>query len=98
MKIRVDHVQFDNVKKDLYNESIELLKEIENQQAYLEELKSIWQGEEADIYYIKIGDYFNKLKTIPLTYQSMSTFLERANIRYDEIDEELSNQIQMAGR
>ncbi len=98
MKIRVDHVQFDNVKKDLYNESIELLKEIENQQAYLEELKSIWQGEEAYIYYIKIGDYFNKIKTIPLTYQSMSTFLERANIRYDEIDEELSNQIQMTGR
>ena len=38
-------------------------------------------------------NYLGKLKAIPLTYQSMSRFLERSNIRYKEADLALKREI-----
>ena len=93
MKIRIDHGEMRVVTKELHDESIELLKEIEKMEGKLEELKEVWQGEEANIFYIKANNYFTKLKAIPLTYQSMSRFLERSNIRYKEADLALKQEI-----
>ena len=94
MKIRVNHREMYEVKTSLYNEGVKLLEEIEKIKKEIEELKGEWQGEEANIYYIKIDNYLEKLIAIPKTYQSMSRFLERANIMYKEADIELSKEIE----
>ena len=94
MKIRIDHGQMTNVKNKLNNEGVMLLEEIEKMEKLITELKGEWQGEEANIFYTKADNFTTKLKSVPLTYQSMSRFLERANIRYKEADIALSKAIE----
>ncbi len=94
MKIRINHGEMTNVKNKLNNEGAMLLEEIEKIEGLIAELKGEWQGEEANIFYIKADNYTKKLKSVPLTYQSMSRFLERANIRYKEADIALSKEIE----
>ena len=94
MKIRIDHGKMVNVTKRLNNSAVELMQEIENMEAQIGELKEVWQGEEANIFYIKIDNYLTKMKAIPKTYESMSIFLQRANIRYKEADIALKKEIE----
>lgn len=93
MKIRINHGEMTKVKTQLNNDAISLMQEIEKIEKNIEELKSTWQGEEANIFYIKMNNYLTKLKSVPKTYQSMSVFLERANIRYKEADLALGKSI-----
>ena len=86
MKIRVDHREMTNVINKLSNESNMLTTEIENIQKNIEELKTVWQGEEANIFYTRITNYLNKMEAIPATYDKMSSFLSRSNSRYKEMD------------
>ena len=94
MKIRIDHGKMGNVTKKLDNSANELMKEINNIEKQIGELKTIWQGAEANIFYIKIDNYLMKMKAIPKTYESMSRFLQRANIMYKEADIELKKAIE----
>ena len=94
MKIRIDHGKMRNVTKKLDNSANELMKEINNIEKQIGELKTIWQGAEANIFYIKIDNYLMKMKSIPKTYESMSRFLQRANIMYKEADIELKKAIE----
>ena len=75
------------------NEAEMLMAEIEKIESEITELKRVWQGEEAEIYYIRADNYITKLKSIPETYKSMARFLERANIMYKEADLELKRKI-----
>jgi WXG100 family type VII secretion target len=93
MKIRINHNEMTNVKEQLFNEAEVLMSEIETIEKNIQELKNVWQGEDANIFYIKINNYLTKMKSIPKTYESMSRFLERANIRYKEADRALKNEI-----
>ena len=93
MKIRINHGEMSNVYSKLNIEASELMNEIEKIERNITELKNVWQGEEANIFYIKINNYLTKLKSIPKTYESMSRFLERTNIRYKESDLALKKEI-----
>ena len=100
MRIRINHGEMTNVCGQLNKEAISLMDEIEKIEKNIQELKGVWQGEEANIFYIKIGNYLTKMKSIPKTYESMSTFLERSNIRYKEADISLKkgiDKIRMGG-
>ena len=94
MKIRIDHGKMVEVTKRLKTEADRLMAEIEKMEGNIEELKPVWQGEEANIFYIKAKNYTTKLKSVPKTYESMAIFLERANIRYKEADIALSKEIE----
>ena len=93
MRIRVNHGELNLVRENLYSDSQDLMNEIEKIEKNIEDLKSVWQGEEADIFFIKINNYLTKLKSVPLTYQSISTFIHRANILYKEADLNLKKEI-----
>ena len=94
MKIRIDHGKMVNVTNKLQNESSMLLNEIVVIEKNIEELKLVWQGEDADIFYIKMNNYLNKLKTIPTTYNNMANYLEKTNKRYKEADLFLKKEIE----
>ena len=94
MKIRINHGEMTIVKNKLNNESTMLLEEIKKIEKSIEELKTTWQGEEADVFYAKINNYLTKLKTVPSTYNNLSNYLEKTNIRYKEADLELKKALE----
>ena len=96
MRIRVNHGELNQVREVLFSDSQELLNEVTAIENNIEELKTVWQGEEANIFFIKINNYLNKLKSVPLTYQSISTFINRANILYKQADLNLKKEINSA--
>lgn len=93
MKIKADHNQIDIVKDNLKDNSFELRNSIEAINRNLEELKTIWQGEESNTFFMKFGNYLAKLRTIPTTYENLSNFLGKANIFYSEADIDLKKEI-----
>ncbi len=98
MKIRVEHSKMIEAKSTLNNKSVELNNEIDKLINNLELLKSVWQGEDATIYYQKMTNYFNKLKEMAKAYQDMSNYLEKVDKRYVEVDNSMKNNIQMVGK
>jgi uncharacterized protein YukE len=93
MRIKVDHGQLNTVKLKMDENSNELLNEIDILSNKVRELQNVWQGEEANIFYMKFNNYITKLKSIPATYSTMSSFIERANIMYKEADLSLKQKI-----
>lgn len=93
MRIRVNHSELNNVKDILIGNANELIDEINGMQKDIETLKTMWKGNEANIFYVKIDNYLNNLKSIPETYNSLSKFINKANITYKNMDLETKNEI-----
>lgn len=93
MKIRANHDQLDIVKDKLSESSIELRQSIEAINRNLDELKSIWQGEESNTFFMKFNNFLTRLNTVPSTYNNLSNFLGKANMLYSETDSDLRKEI-----
>ena len=93
MKIRVNHGELEKVKEKMNEDTNELQKEIDDILKKIEELKNVWQGEEANIFYIKYINYLNYLKTVPQTYTKLTAFMGKANISYKNADLNLKKEI-----
>lgn len=58
----------------------------------IEEMKEIWQGEDADEFYENITNYFKKLSLVPLFFDSIGNFVSEASNRYRNDDLESKNE------
>ena len=93
MKMRVNHEMLNDVIKESLTDYQALFKEIEAMEKDIESLKQVWQGEEAEIFYIKIDNYLGNMKSIPETYHTFAKFMTRANNLYKEADENFAKDI-----
>ena len=82
------------VKSNMINNSNELDIEINNILAYLNELKGVWQGEDADIFYEEAFNYINRMKTITNCFNVLGNFMNDANHSYEESDTSLKNELE----
>lgn len=94
MKMLIKHQLLDDVINKTSLNSETLFQEIDAMNQEINVLKTIWQGEEAGIFYIKIENYLEKLKSIPETYNTFSKFMKKANIAYRQADESFALDMQ----
>ena len=93
MRVRVEHEMMNNIVKTTSNDYENLFKEITAIQNDINSLKNVWRGTAADIFYARIDNYLENLKTVPETYNTFAKFISKANGLYKEVDENLCKEI-----
>lgn len=94
MVVKVRHKELMDVKTDIITNSEELDIEINNILQYLNELKGVWQGEDAEIFYEEAFNYVNRMKSITNCFSAMGNFMTNANSSYEENDLSLKNELE----
>lgn len=92
MNLRVNHEELDNFYDLSRNESEFLREEIDLWLKKLEELKNVWQGEDADIFYENVTNYFERMHLIPEFYDTVNDFVIEANKQYKKMDLDARNE------
>ncbi len=93
MKIRVNHNELNQVVNNTFGNHEKLRNEIDAMLADINSLKSVWMGEEADMFYSRIDNYLGNMKAIDETYNTLSNFMSKANKLYREADENFAKDI-----
>ena len=86
MDLRVNHNEI-NEFCDMTNMESEMMKDVIN--LWLEkfdELREIWQGDDADKFFDNATSYVKRLNVIPQCYDSLSGFVGSANKEYRDTD------------
>ena len=91
MVIRVNKDELKIVSNDLIKSSSNVSKEIETWEKSVDDLKKIWQGKDANVFYNRIGLYLLKLKMLSESSNSMGVFINKANNKYIEKDDEFAD-------
>ncbi len=94
MRIRVNHGELDDVKNKMIENSNELFNEIDGIIKDIEILKTMWSGNDANIFYTKIDNYLFRLKSVPETLNSFSKVINKGNIMYKNLDLDAKNEIE----
>ena len=94
MRIRVNHRELDDVKNKMIENSNELFNEIDGIIKDIEVLKTMWSGNDANIFYTKIDNYLFRLKSVPETLNSFSKVINKGNIMYKNLDLDAKNEIE----
>ena len=94
MRIRVNHRELDDVKNKMIENSNELFNEIDGIIKDIEILKTMWSGNDANIFYTKIDNYLFRLKSVPETLNSFSKVINKGNIMYKNLDLNAKSEIE----
>ena len=82
MIIKVDKEKLNDISNDLMKSSNSISDEIKLWEDNISNLKNIWQGKDADIFYSRIENYLIKLKMLSETTGSIGKFINSANNKY----------------
>lgn len=93
MLLKVDHDELEKVCDNIRKDGDYLFKEIETMSNELENLKNVWQGEDADSFYANFSSYLNKLGNIPKYLGVVDNFINKINNKYTENDEAFSKEL-----
>lgn len=94
MLLKVDHDELYDVTKVMNQDRDDYNKEIENMLQQIEKLKTIWQGEDADMFCYKAHEYISNMKKITNTMQKLSKFSDKANQGYAEWDDSFGKELE----
>lgn len=94
MNLKVRHNELNNVKDTIKEDAIKIDEEINYWTNSIEKLKSIWQGEDADVFYTKANTYVQRMKVIPECFRTMSEFMSDANVLYEDVDNSLKDELE----
>ena len=83
-------VVYENINK--YTSTIDqdkekILEEINNLKASCDELRNVWKGYDADMFFNNMENYLNKMKNIPSSMEKISKFVTMSREQYKEEDE-----------
>lgn len=92
MKLKVSHDALEMTSFEVLGSANEFDEILKIWNSNMVKLSSIWQGEDANEFYLNVGMYLEKLKEVPKFYAKMSEFLKDANIKYRTADEESSKE------
>ena len=87
MIIKVKHNELNQVSNTLKKDSDACAVEIENILKNIEELKGVWQGEDANIFCENLRIYVTNMKNIPIAMNNMSNAINTSDNGYKVCDE-----------
>ena len=93
MRIVADKEDLKNVSDDLVKSSKSVNDEIDLWEKSILELKQIWQGKDADMFYNRIDEYLLKLRMLSAASNSIGGFINKVNNTYIKKDEEFANEL-----
>ena len=85
IKVVYENVDKYNVTMDQDKEKI--LVEIDNLKQACDELKTVWKGYDADMFFNNMENYLNKMKNIPSSMEKITKFIRMSSSQYQEEDE-----------
>lgn len=88
MKLKVKNDDLNQVINKLDDDTTQVSKYLENLLYQINELKNIWQGDDADEFYYKAELYINYLNSVPEIYKNISNVMKGANKTYKQLDHE----------
>ncbi len=86
MNLRVNHEEINNFYDLSKNESEFIREKIDFWIKKIDELKEIWQGEDADTFYDNATSYLKNMYILPEFYDSIDDFIINANRQYRNTD------------
>ncbi len=93
MELKVRYRDMEEVNNETDRNKEALINEINNFRNEANELKNIWQGQDADTFFNHFEYYLTKMDRIPKVYENISEFMKRANTKYEEKDYEFASNI-----
>ena len=93
MMIKVRPEGLKNVTKNITQDRDNLENEINYWIAKLEELKDVWQGEDADIFYNSCLSYVKRMTSLTDFYDTIGEFIDDSSNKYNENDESLKQNL-----
>ena len=94
MDLKLDGETLYEVEKTMEKDSQDLDKAIETITDALEELRGIWEGQDADKFFNNTREFFEKMKGIPMCMRNMGKFMNKANKDLNEKDAEFSKELE----
>lgn len=94
MVIKVRQKELNDVKTKMMNDAEKLNIEIENLLQYLNELKAVWKGIDAELFQDEAYNYIKKMQTIPECLNVMGNFISNANNEYERQDNDFKNELE----
>ena len=94
MDLKVNHSELERVKKTMVKDAEDLDANIDKIRGQIEILQSIWQGNDAKVFCANVGEYFEKMKGLPVSMRAMGKFIEKANGDYQEGDDSFSKELE----
>ena len=94
MNLKVKHNELNNVKKNLNANSEKLNTEIELWLNCIEKLRTIWQGDDANLFCDKAEGYVSRMKVISSSFDTIGNFIKEADDVYLEKDMKLKNNLE----
>ena len=93
MELKVTYRELDDVNNNIDKNSEDLKKELDKCRAQIEILKGIWTGQDANTFYNHFEYYLKKVDRVPIVYKNISNFMKKANMLYENKDEEFANNL-----
>ena len=95
MLLKVNHEELKNVKDVMKENSNLLNEEITIMLNNLENLRTIWQGDDSDLFYDNAFNYISRMKTITSAMNVMGDFINNMDDNYKKNDEQFSKEIEV---
>ena len=93
MILKVDKEELQNVSDELIKSSSSFEEEIKLWEKEVSELKEIWDGYDAKLFYNRITSYLEKLKMVSACSNSLGTVISKTNSEYIKKDDEFANDL-----
>ena len=94
MIIKVGHSELYDVTKTLNQDKEDYDAEIDKMLEIIERMKGVWSGTDANTFYSKAYEYINNMKKITTAMGNISTFTDKSNSGYAEVDESFSKEME----
>ena len=94
MDLKLDAEELYEVESVMERDSEDLDTAIETITQALEELRGIWEGQDADKFFNNTREFFEKMRGIPMCMRNMGKFMNRANKDLMEKDDEFSKELE----
>ena len=93
MILKVNHDGLNNVSNTMKKDKDIFNAEIEKILANIKQLRTIWIGEDSNVFCNNFAEFANKMKRISKTLDVLSNVCYKTNNGYKEIDEEVSEEL-----
>ena len=91
MKLKMNNSEVKKITNLYSTYNSELKNEIDNLLTQINNLEEIWQGSDADEFFLKAKSYINFIKVVPKINESLCNSIENVNDNVATLDTEYSN-------
>lgn len=94
MDLKVNHSELNRVKTTMVKDAEDLDACVDKLKGQMEILRSIWQGNDADVFCANVSEYFDKMKGLPVSMRAMGKFIDKANGDFQDGDDSFSKELE----